>query len=79
MRKTVQQRKSSARPITRRPCLNVSRFRGLWVALHPRTYKVIGHGASLEEARQSTPGVARLEPLLYFVPRSDAYFVGRAQ
>jgi hypothetical protein len=33
--------------------LDVTAFRGQWVALHPTTYKVIGHGASLEEARQS--------------------------
>ncbi len=71
--------KSSAERVVRSPRLNVSGFRGQWVALHPTTYKVIGHGASLEEARQSTPGIGRLEPLLHFVPRSDAYFVGRTQ
>lgn len=58
--------------------LDVTAFRGQWVALHPTTYKIIGHGASFEEARQSSPSITRLEPLLYFVPESDAYFLGRA-
>jgi hypothetical protein len=79
MRKIHRQGKPSAEHVARRPRLNVSGFHGQWVALDPKTYKVIGHGASLEEARQSTPSVARLEPLLYFVPRSDAFFVGRAK
>jgi hypothetical protein len=69
----------SAGRIVRRPRLDVSAFRGEWIAVHPKTYKVIGHGASLEEARQNTPSVAQLEPLLYFVPRSDAFFVGWTQ
>ena len=78
-------RKSGRRPLKRtkkserRPQIDVAEFRGEWVALHPRSYKVIGHGASLEDARQSTPGLARLEPVLYFVPRSDAFFVGPAR
>lgn len=68
------------RPAThaKRPCLDVSNYRGEWIAIHPTTYKIIGHGASLEAARQSTPDLARIEPVLYFVPKSDAYFVGRA-
>ena len=68
----------TAKNSSRRPQIDVAEFRGQWVALHPETYKVIGHGASLEVARQSTPALARLEPVLYFVPKSDAFFVGLA-
>jgi hypothetical protein len=79
MGKNHHEKKVSAGRVVWRPRLGVSAFRGESVAVHPRTYKVIGHGASLEEARQSTPNVAQLEPVLYFVPKSDAFFVGRAQ
>ncbi|MGH7139036.1 MAG: DUF5678 domain-containing protein [Pirellulales bacterium] len=61
-----------------RPALDVAAFRGKWVAIDAETYKIVGHGASMEEARQSAPNIARHEPLLYFVPPSDAFFVGRA-
>lgn len=59
-----------------RPRIDVSAFRGEWIALDPETYKILGHGASLEEARRSTPNLHELEPLMYFVPRSDAFFIG---
>jgi hypothetical protein len=76
MRKVTHQLKRPARQVISRHCLDVSAFRGKWVALDPKSYKVIGHGASLEEARHKTPNLERLEPLLYFVPTSDAFFVG---
>lgn len=79
MPKINRKRKSRTAPVRRQPCLDVTDFPGQWVAVHPRTYKIIGHGASLEEARQSTPNLARLEPVLYYVPESNAFFVGRAQ
>ncbi|HEV3005845.1 MAG TPA: hypothetical protein VGX78_15370, partial [Pirellulales bacterium] len=74
-----QKTKVSTGRVVRRPRLEVSAFRGEWVALDPKTYEVIGHGPSLEKARQSTPNITQLEPVLYFVPKSDAFFVGRAQ
>lgn len=74
MRKVSRRQRRSAGRAVRRPRLDVSAFIGQWVAFHPKTYKAIGHGASLEEARRSTPNLAGLEPLLYFVPESDAYY-----
>jgi hypothetical protein len=74
-----RQRNLRSERVPQQTCLDVTEFRGEWVALHPKTYKVIGHGASLEEARKSTPNVARLEPILYFVPESDAFYVGRGE
>lgn len=60
-----------------RPQLDVAAFRGKWVAIDVKTYRVVGQGVSMEEARQSDPNVSKREPLLYFVPPSDAFFVGR--
>lgn len=74
MRKVSRRQRRSVGCAVRRPRLDVSAFIGQWVAFHPKTYKAIAHGASLEEARRNTPNLAGLEPLLYFVPESDAYF-----
>lgn len=61
-----------------RPQLDVTAFRGKWVAIDAKTYKIVGHGASMEEARLAAPNVARQEPNMFFVPRSGAFFVGHA-
>lgn len=79
MSKNIRKRKPPVKSVNRRPCLDVTEYAGKWVAVHPKTLKVIGHGTSLEEARQSTPNLARLEPVLYYVPESDAYFVGHGR
>lgn len=78
MSKTNGRRKTRSTPPIRRPRLEVADFRGQWVAIHPKTHKVLGHGSSLEEARQKALGTDKLEPILYFVPKSDAFFVGPA-
>lgn len=77
MSKTKGRGQSSTKRQTR-PKLDVTGFRGKWVAFDAKNYKVIGHGTSLEEARQSAPNIAGHEPLLYFVPESDAFFVGQS-
>jgi hypothetical protein len=48
------------------------------VALDPNTYEVVGHSKSLRVAENSAvkKGVSR--PLMLPVPKSNAYFVGRA-
>ena len=79
MSKSNRRRSSSPKSAARRPQLDVAAFRGRWVAIDPETYKVVGAGASLEEARVSGEAAAKLEPILYFVPKSEAFFVGRAQ
>lgn len=78
MPKTNGRAKKSQKPPPRRPRLDVAAYRGKWVAIDPKTYKIVGHGASMEEAREGAPNIARQEPILFFVPRSDAYFVGHA-
>lgn len=70
-------KKLHKRPL-QRPQLEVGAFRGQWVAIDPKTYEIVGHGASMEEARRGASNVVRQEPIMFFVPRSDAYFVGQA-
>lgn len=57
------------------PQVDVSAYRGQWVAVHRETYEVVGHGASPEEAMKPTSSSVE-QPLLLFVPRSDAFLVG---
>lgn len=79
MSKSSGRRSSSPKSAVRRPQLDVAAFRGRWVAIDPKTHKVVGAGASLEEAHLGAVTAAKLDPILYFVPKSDAFFVGRAQ
>lgn len=76
MSRNARPKKKSPLPI--RPRIDVSAFRGEWIALDPETYKILGHGPSLEEARRNTPNLHVMEPLMHFVPRSDAFFIGGA-
>lgn len=71
--------KKSENHRVRRPLLDVGAFRGKWLAIDPKTYGIVGHGGSMEEARQSAASIAPEEPVLYFVPQSDAFFVGGAK
>ena len=58
------------------PRLDVTRYRGQWVALHPETKQVVSHRPSFKAAKREAMkrGVSR--PVLYAVPQSDAYFLG---
>ena len=61
---------------TKPPRLDVSRYRGEWVALHPKTNRVISHHSSFKTAKQAAHKRGVDRPVLYAVPKSDAYFVG---
>lgn len=74
MKDPATRRKVKAARHGHRPVLDVSAFRGKWIAVDPRTYKVLGHGDSPEQATQDAPE----KSILYLVPRSDAFFVGSA-
>jgi hypothetical protein len=78
MGKTTRSGKTASQRVQRCPVLDVAAYKGKWVAINPQTNKVIGHGISLEAARQSAPNFEREEPVLFFVPASDAFFVGFA-
>lgn len=63
----------------RSPRLDVSRYRGQWLALHPETHEVVGHGPTLKDAQKRAAKKGILHPALYPVPKSDAYFVGKTR
>jgi hypothetical protein len=77
MSRIDRQTKNSPGLMMTRPQLDLAGFRGRWVAIDSKSYEVIGQGGSLEEARRSAPNIEQREPLLYYVPESDAFFVGR--
>lgn len=54
--------------------IDVSAYRGQWIALDPKTRVVIGHGSTPQAATKKL--AETVEPLLYFVSKSDAWFVG---
>ncbi|MCE9607963.1 MAG: DUF5678 domain-containing protein [Planctomycetia bacterium] len=57
------------------PPIDVSAYRGKWIAIDSKTHKVLGHGDSPASATKKL-ALKNIEPLLYFVSSSDAYFVG---
>lgn len=56
--------------------LNLRRYRGQWVALDPRTHRVLAHHAALQIAEREAVKRGTKKPLLLPVPKSDAFFVG---
>ncbi|HEV7224230.1 MAG TPA: DUF5678 domain-containing protein [Pirellulales bacterium] len=58
------------------PRLDLTAYRGQWVALDPKTNRVVGHAVSLEDAERAGVQKGIAKPLLFFVPISDGYFVG---
>jgi hypothetical protein len=61
-----------------KPHLNVQRYIGKWVALHPKTNVVVAAGTSLTEARRKAVKQGIKHPRLMIVPKSQSYFVGAA-
>jgi hypothetical protein len=72
----MRRQKPVVRHAPRRPVLDVSKFIGEWIAFHPKTHKIVGHGASPDEVMDSGPRLKGVEAVLYFVSKSDAFFVG---
>ena len=58
------------------PRLDLRPYRGQWVALDPKTHAVIAHHRTVEGAEQAAKKRGFRTPLLFPVPRSDAFFVG---
>lgn len=56
--------------------LDIDRYRGEWVALEPKSYRVLAHAVSLGTARQAAieKGVER--PVMFSVPESGDLFIG---
>jgi hypothetical protein len=60
------------------PRIDLSPYRGEWVAIHPRTQVVVSHDPSCKEAERAAIAAGVKRPLLVPVPNSSAFFVGRA-
>lgn len=56
--------------------LDVSKYKGQWVALDPSTYQVVGHGRSLRSAERQAMAKGVTKPVMLGVPKSDGFFVG---
>lgn len=58
------------------PTIDSDKYQGEWIALNPKTDKVVAHSRSLVEAEKAAKekGIAR--PLMYAVPKQNAIFVG---
>jgi len=58
------------------PRIDLTAYRGQWVALDPKTNRVVGHAVSMRAAEQSAERQGISKPLLVSVPASDGFFVG---
>jgi len=58
------------------PRLDLGKYRGQWVAIHPRTQAVVSHHRSCQEAERAAIAAGVQRPLLVPVPKSSAFFVG---
>jgi hypothetical protein len=63
---------------TTQPQIDVNRYRGQWLALHPATNRVVAHDRSLRQVKRAAAARGVSRPVLYCVPRSDGFFVGSA-
>ncbi len=60
----------------KQPAINESRYRGKWIALDPKTYRVVSHSTSLKKAEENARKKGINHPLMHSVPKSDAVFIG---
>lgn len=67
-------KRSRRKPKT--PTLDLSQYRGQWVAIHPKTKAVVSHHFSCQEAEREAIAAGVMKPLLLPVPKSNAFFVG---
>jgi hypothetical protein len=75
-RRTVMPR-TKPRTTRKKPiCLDLDPYRGEWIALDPKTHRVVSHNSSLKVAKRVALSRGVPSPLMMPVPESDAYFVG---
>jgi len=58
------------------PRLDLTPYRGEWIALNPKTQQVVSHATSIRDAEQAALESGVTKPLLFSVPESDAFFIG---
>lgn len=56
--------------------LDLDRYRGQWLALDPKTRRVVASGRTVKAVREAARRKGLTQPVLHGVPTSDAYFVG---
>jgi hypothetical protein len=56
--------------------LNLDAFRGQWVALDPKTNRVVAHNTQLDAAQRDAVHRGIRRPMMVPVPESEAFFVG---
>lgn len=58
------------------PRLDLTAYRGQWVAIDPKTQKIIASEMSLRAVEQKALRHGIEHPVLLAVPETDAFFVG---
>ncbi len=58
--------------------INVDKYKGKWIALHPRSEQVVSHHRTLVRAERQAKKKGIEHPVMEYVPKSDGYFVGGA-
>lgn len=58
------------------PKLNITNYHGQWLALHPKTDKVLGHGKTLEAAEKMAQQKGITKPAFFPVPRDKGIWIG---
>lgn len=58
--------------------LDLEKYRGEWVALEPKTRRVLGHGPTLAVAERQAVERGVKRPLLMPVMQSEGFFIGLA-
>lgn len=58
------------------PQIDVDPYRGEWIAMDPKSYRVISHDKSLEQAASAAEQAGYDDPVFMRVPKTDAYFMG---
>jgi hypothetical protein len=55
------------------PHIDLRNYDDGWVLLHPRTHRVLGHGATIREAEENAKVPKGVRPVLFSVAMVDRY------
>ena len=70
----MKTRRTKALPKPLKP-INLTKYKGQWLALDPDTHEVVGHGRSLRAAERQAAAKGLTRPVFFGVPESDGYYV----
>jgi hypothetical protein len=60
------------------PAIDEDKYRGEWIAIDPKTRRIVAHDMSLHKALETARRRGVEDPLMHGVPESDGYFVGQS-